>query len=165
MINFTLANTEFDFNTIASLAEIIWKEHYTPIIGIEQVNYMLDKFQSPETIQEQILNGAKYYTIKFEGNAKGYLSISKKEDSLFLSKLYVLSSSRGKGIGKSAMQFIESESNRLGYNKISLTVNKYNKASIKAYEKMGFIKIKDLVIDIGRGFIMDDYYMEKQLHP
>ena len=165
MAKITIVNTELDYKTIAGLAEIIWKEHYTPIIGIQQVDYMLDKFQSAKAIKNQVSEGAAYYILKFEEQDLGYLSVSRKKDSLFLSKLYVLSSSRGKGIGKTAMQFIESETKRLGYTKISLTVNKYNKASIKAYKKMGYKKIKDLVIDIGRGFIMDDYYMEKKLHP
>ncbi len=165
MTQITIAKNESDYNTIARLAEIVWKEHYTPIIGNQQVDYMLDKFQSANAIKNQVSEGAAYYILKSQEQDLGYLSVSRKKDSLFLSKLYVLSSSRGKGIGKIAMQFIESETKRLGYSKISLTVNKYNKASIKAYEKMGFKRIKDLVIDIGRGFIMDDYYMEKKLHP
>ena len=161
MTKFTLANTELDYNTIASLAEIIWKEHYIPIIGIQQVDYMLEKFQSAKAIQQQILEGASYYIISHEDTNVGYLSFSKKKDSLFLSKLYVLSSSRGKGIGKSAMDFIQDNAEKKGFASISLTVNKYNTASIKAYEKMGFKKMKAIVMDIGNGYIMDDFLMEK----
>ena len=165
MTKFTLANTELDYNTIASLAEIIWKEHYIPIIGIQQVDYMLEKFQSAKAIQQQILEGASYYIISHEDTNVGYLSFSKKKDSLFLSKLYVLSSSRGKGIGKSAMDFIQDNAEKKGFASISLTVNKYNTASIKAYEKMGFKKMKAIVMDIGNGYIMDDFLMEKKLNP
>ena len=165
MTKFTLANTELDYNTIASLAEIIWKEHYIPIIGIQQVDYMLEKFQSAKAIQQQILEGASYYIISHEDTNVGYLSFSKKKDSLFLSKLYVLSSSRGKGIGKSAMDFIQDNAEKKGFTSISLTVNKYNTASIKAYEKMGFKKMKAIVMDIGNGYIMDDFLMEKKLNP
>ncbi len=161
MTKFTLANTELDYNTIASLAEIIWKEHYISIIGVQQVDYMLEKFQSAKAIKEQILDGASYFIIKNQNTNVGYLSYSKKNDSLFLSKLYVLSSSRGKGFGKSAMKFIQDEAEKKGFTSISLTVNKYNTASIKAYEKMGFKKIKAIVMDIGNGYIMDDYFMEK----
>ncbi len=165
MAKFTLANNELDYNTIASLAEIIWKEHYIPIIGIEQVDYMLEKFQSAKTIKEQILEGASYFIIKHQDTNVGYISFSKKKDSLFLSKIYVLSSLRGKGIGKSAMNFIQDEAVKKGLMSISLTVNKYNTASINPYEKMGFKKIKAIVIDIGNGYIMDDYLMEKKLNP
>ena len=163
MTKIIIANTELDYKIISNLAALIWKEHYIPIIGIQQVDYMLTKFQSVNAIKEQITEGASYYLIKHQGNTIGYLSFYKKKDSLFLSKIYVLSSLRGKGIGKIAMKFIQSEAEQLGYSKISLTVNKFNTASIKAYEKMNFKKIKELVIDIGNGFIMDDFLMEKKL--
>jgi ribosomal protein S18 acetylase RimI-like enzyme len=42
-----------------------------------------------------------------------------------------------------------------------LTVNKNNVNAIKAYEKMGFRNVGSLVQDIGDGFVMDDYAMEK----
>ena len=32
-----------DLNQIAELAKTIWQKHYVPIIGQEQVNYMLQK--------------------------------------------------------------------------------------------------------------------------
>ncbi len=161
MAQIKIANTDLDYNTIASLAEIIWKEHYIPIIGIEQVDYMLEKFQSAMAIKIQVLDGASYFIISQQDTNVGYLSFSIKKDSLFLSKLYVLNSSRGKGIGKSAMKFIQDKANEKGFKSISLTVNKYNAASIKAYEKMGFKKIKAIIMDIGNGYIMDDYLMEK----
>lgn len=165
MAQIKIANTDLDYSTIASLAEIIWKEHYIPIIGIEQVEYMLEKFQSAKTVKEQIFDGAFYFIISLQDTNVGYLSFSNKKDSLFLSKLYVLSSSRGKGIGKSAMKFIQEEAEKKKSTSISLTVNKYNTASIKAYEKMGFKKIKAIVMDIGNGYIMDDYLMKKKLNP
>ena len=37
---------------ISALAGEIWREHYTPIIGAEQVEYMLAKFQTAERILE-----------------------------------------------------------------------------------------------------------------
>ena len=58
MTQITIANSELDYNTIADLADIIWKEHYIPIIGIPQVDYMLKKFQSAKAIKEQISDGA-----------------------------------------------------------------------------------------------------------
>ena len=155
------ANSKSDYQTLASLATIVWTEHYVPIIGIKQVEYMLEKFQSAKTIEQQILAGANYYLLQSNNKDIGYLSISKKEESLFLSKLYVLSSVRGQGFGKIAMEFINNRAIALQCDKITLTVNKYNTNAIKAYEKMGFKKIKEVIFDIGEGYIMDDYYMEK----
>ncbi|PHR69409.1 MAG: GNAT family N-acetyltransferase [Lutibacter sp.] len=163
MTTIVIANKNSDFKLITELASIIWKEHYTPIIGIEQVEYMLEKFQSVSAIKKQIEEGAKYFMISHEDSAVGYLSVSKKENSLFLSKIYILSSSRGKRIGKTAMQFIENLAKEKQCNSISLTVNKYNTNSIKAYEKMGFKNIEELIMDIGNGYVMDDYKMKKKI--
>ena len=163
MTKINIANSEVDFNTITKLASTIWKEHYTPIIGIEQVDYMLDKFQSVNAIKKQIEEGAEYYLISYKNESVGYLSVSTKESSLFLSKIYILSSQRGKRIGKTSMEFIGEIAIKNQCENISLTVNKYNTNSIKAYEKMGFVKVKEIVIDIGNGFVMDDFKMEKSL--
>lgn len=155
------ANTKFQYKQIEALADNIWRTHYTPIIGEAQVEYMLDKFQSAVAIERQIENGFQYFILKSDGTNAGYISIKKDDDILFLSKIYVLKSFRGKGIGKKAMQFIEGKAVDLGCKSITLTVNKNNLGSIKAYETMGFKKLKEIIIDIGNGFVMDDYKMEK----
>jgi GNAT superfamily N-acetyltransferase len=158
-----LANKKADFLRIADLANVIWTEHYTSIIGEQQVAYMLEKFQSAKAIEEQVKQGNAYYLIIHQNIEVGYFSYSKKNELLFLSKLYVLKELRGKGIGKIALEFIEDQAKKLGCRKISLTVNKYNTNSIKAYERMGFKNIKAIVQDIGNGYIMDDYLMEKEI--
>jgi ribosomal protein S18 acetylase RimI-like enzyme len=163
MTQIILATTKKEFQTIDALAKTIWTEHYTPIIGQEQVSYMLNKFQSTKVIEQQIKDGASYYLLAYNENPVGYFSYSIKEDALFLSKLYVLSSARGNGIGKTAMNFMQDKVIELGLNKIQLTVNKYNYNSIKAYEKMGFINVKAIVQDIGNGYVMDDYVLEKEI--
>jgi ribosomal protein S18 acetylase RimI-like enzyme len=163
MTTFLIAKTNLYFQQIARLGEIIWTEHYTPIIGPDQVTYMLDKFQSVSAIKKQIHEGTEYYIIKHQKTMVGYLSFYKKEDALFLSKLYVLGTERGKGIGKAAMLFLENKRVEIACKSIGLTVNKYNTNSIKAYEKMGFEKIDSVVMDIGNGYVMDDYIMKKEV--
>ena len=162
MLNFKTALNNKDFKVIAELAKTIWTEHYTPIIGVEQVKYMLDKFQSKKAIKKQVMDdNYMYYILSNESITIGYISIKKNDDTLFLSKLYIDKHNRGKGFGKLAMNFIEELAKNLNCNKIYLTVNKYNTNSIKTYKKVGFNIIEELVIDIGNGFIMDDFKMEK----
>lgn len=148
---------------IQSLAISIWNEHYTPIIGSKQVAYMLDKFQSAEAIEMQIKNGYNYYLIQFGKDIVGYIGFELKMNELFLSKLYINSSSRGKGAGKKSIKFIESIAKQIKLNKITLTVNKNNINSIAAYKKFGFKIIDEIIVDIGDGYVMDDYIMEKSL--
>lgn len=148
-----------DFLVIQTLAREIWKEHYTPIIGEAQVAYMLDKFQSVKAMQKQVAEGYEYFIIKEGEELVGYLAFKEEQDGLFLSKVYVQSSMRGKGFGKAAIEFVKTEVQNRKLSQIRLTVNKYNRDSIAAYLKMGFIKTRELVIDIGHGYVMDDYEM------
>lgn len=163
MINFKAALSANDLMQIEEMASIIWYEHYTPIIGTEQVAYMLDKFQSVASMTDQITNGYHYFLILQDKTEVGYLSFVKREDELFLSKVYILSEFRGYGIGKEAFQFIEKQAKERLCKKITLTVNRNNINSIRAYENSGFLNIGAVVQDIGNGYVMDDYIMEKPL--
>lgn len=163
MIDIRDAKNKEDYNIISDLGTIIWTKHYTPIIGSEQVIYMLNKFQSPTAIEAQIKEGYNYFILLSDERPVGYLSVIEKENTLFLSKIYVLEECRGQGIGKFGMGFVQNRAQKLSLNSISLTVNKYNTNSIKAYEKMGFENIGELVQDIGGGFVMDDYKMVKEI--
>ena len=39
---------------LEKLAKEIWNQHFVPIIGQDQVDYMLNKFQSCESIKTQM---------------------------------------------------------------------------------------------------------------
>ncbi|WP_414621120.1 GNAT family N-acetyltransferase [Calothrix sp. CCY 0018] len=161
MIEFKIVDNIETIFQVAKLAHYIWNQHYLPMIGSEQVNYMLDKFQSEDAIKQQIDRGYKYYIIFNEQQEAGYFSVKVNDqaEKLFLSKLYVLKSFRGKGIGKQAIKFIKTNF----YNPvIQLTVNKNNSRSIAFYKNIGFEIVDDVVTDIGSGFVMDDYIMEMQ---
>lgn len=147
---------------IVKLGSEIWKEHYTSIIGKEQVQYMLQKFQSYNAIKKQIDEGFYYFLVQSD-QPIGYFSILPKTDCLFLSKFYLLNIVRGKNIGSKMMEFVENKAYSRNLKAIELTVNKFNNAAIKFYEKLNFQRRESAVFDIGNGFVMDDYVMEKVL--
>ncbi|UII27359.1 GNAT family N-acetyltransferase [Fulvivirga maritima] len=153
-------------NNVEKLATQIWHEHYTPLIGKEQVEYMLNKFQSVAAMQEQLKQGYLYFLILNNNTPCGYLSVQPRDNNqeLFLSKIYVSGDFRGKGIGKKLMQHAISIAKSLPAQKIRLTVNKDNAGSIAAYHKMGFTTTDMVKTDIGNGFYMDDYILELPLH-
>ncbi|MCF6224091.1 MAG: GNAT family N-acetyltransferase [Flavobacteriaceae bacterium] len=163
MLQIKLANNIEDFRNIEDLAKEIWEEHYTPIIGPDQVAYMLNKFQSAVAIKNQIDDEYQYFQVYIDDISVGYFSFIKRDTSLFLSKIYVLKKYRGKGVGKFMMDFVLQKAMQLNLISIVLTVNKENKNSIEAYEKMGFQNMGSLVADIGNGFVMDDNKMIKSL--
>ena len=154
-------STETEVETVAGLAFEIWNQHFIPIIGKAQVDYMLEKFQSKKAISEQIENGYSYYLLLADSDHVGYMGVCPKEDELFMSKLYIRASQRGKGFGREAIEFLEEFTRDKGLSKITLTVNKNNTDSIRAYERFGFANLGIFVQDIGNGFVMDDYRMEK----
>lgn len=150
---------------VADLASIIWNEHYVPIIGQEQVDYMVNSFQSSEAIEKQINNeGYEYYLIHYFSEPSGYIGIKLSGNELFLSKFYVVKEKRGVGLGKEGLKFIVNRAIELGANAITLTVNKNNINSIRTYDKMGFINTGSVVADIGAGFVMDDFKMRLEIN-
>ena len=71
----------------------------------------------------------------------------------------MLPETQGKGFGKFMIDEIIRIAKSNDQKGIFLNVNKYNKAKF-FYEKAGFIVSKEEVIDIGNGYVMDDYVME-----
>ncbi|MDF2803888.1 MAG: putative acetyltransferase [Anaerocolumna sp.] len=158
-----MAEFEEDIQNIAILANEIWHEYFPFILSEEQIIYMIDKFQSSNAMKNQIQQeGYVYYKLLEEKRLIGYFAIREDKDdrSLFLSKLYLHKSSRGKGYGTTVFQYLKEFCLNNNYNKIWLTVNKYNEGTINAYIKRGFIQTDTRVLDIGNGYIMDDYIME-----
>jgi GNAT superfamily N-acetyltransferase len=163
-------NTEFvpvrapaQVETVAALARDIWYEYYVALIGRAQVDYMVAKFQSVAAMSRQIEAGYEYFLVQRDGQDVGYIGFQDQGPAgLFLSKFYLQRAVRGSGTGRLAMAFLERLARQRGLKLIWLTVNKGNPA-VNAYERLGFRIAADLVMDIGGGFVMDDFRMEKPL--
>ena len=155
------AETDTQVREIADLAKVIWNEHFTPIIGKDQVDYMVEKFQSYPALKEQISEEYEYYQIFSGGEFCGYTGIHPGEDNrLFLSKLYLKKESRGHHLATGAFSFLKEICRERGYSAIWLTCNKHNDNSLGVYRHFGFEIVDTQEADIGGGFIMDDYIME-----
>ena len=158
------AETENQIHEIADLAAVIWEEHFTPIIGEEQVAYMVEKFQSFPALSQQIRDGYEYYQIFDDGEFCGYTGIHPgKDNRLFLSKLYIKKECRGRHLATQAFGFLKNLCRECGYSAIWLTCNKHNDNSLGVYRHLGFETIDTQEADIGGGFIMDDYIMEYKI--
>lgn len=148
---------------VSDLAERCWRPHYTPIIGEAQVDYMLAKFQSADSILEQIAQGRDYAMITGDENSPlGYLATDLTAHHLFLSKLYVLPEHKGCGIGRWAVEQLARRHPKLP---IRLTVNIHNHCTIAFYEHISFVKDGPIVADIGKGYVMDDWRMVRMPPP
>ena len=153
-----------DYQAIEVLANEIWREHYSSILSKEQIDYMIQRFQSVEAMQKQVkVDSYEYYKIYWSDSFAGYFAIQQQANTLFLSKIYIHKDYRGHGLGQSVFSMLERKCTQLGLDKIWLTVNRFNEGSIKFYEKQGFLKVRTQIADIGNGFVMDDYIMEKAI--
>lgn len=147
-----------DLPLISALAERIWRQHYVPIIGEKQVQYMLEKMYAEKSLKEQMGDGQLFFLVNSEDKSVGYLSISNKnENDFFMHKFYIELEQQGKGIGKRIFaelleQFPEMKTMRL-------QVNRGNYKSINFYFRLGFVIEEAKKIDIGGGYFMDDFVM------
>lgn len=163
-IQFIPVQTEAQVQQLASIANEVWHEHFASILIPEQIDYMVAKFQSISEIMRQIgEEGYQYIFLKLNGIIIGYMGIHPEKDKLFLSKLYILKSYRGNGYASETFAFLEKFCLENALSAIYLTVNRHNDSSIKVYEAKGFLRIREQVADIGNGFVMDDYVMEKKV--
>lgn len=171
-LQFVPVRTPEQLASVAALAEEIWYEFYVPLIGRAQVDYMVGKFQNVAAMQSQIAQGYEYFLVRQldtaaeeapQGRDIGYCAVQQQPGgALFLSKFYLHKSARGSGTGRKCMEFIEGLARRRELSLLWLTVNKGN-PSVQAYQRLGFRIAADLVMDIGGGYVMDDYRMEKSL--
>ena len=153
---------EKDLNTIAQLAEAIWNAHYIEIIGKQQVEYMLNKMYSHESLFEQWSDKKQvFYLIEDEAKNIGFIAFSlTKENSYFIHKFYILPQKSNNGIGSKVLdKLIEI----IRPNELMLNVNRENFKSINFYFKNGFKILKTEDIDIENGFEMNDFLMRKVL--
>ncbi len=153
--------TEQQIEAAAALADEIWHEWFPSILSAEQIDYMIDKFQSARAITEQINSGYTYYILR-KGEARiGYTAIRPDSDGrLFLSKIYIKKEYRGNGYAREVFAFLKDYCRGHGLSAIWLTVNKHNDSSIAVYKKSGFRIIGEDVTDIGNGYVMDDYFFQ-----
>lgn len=165
-VTFIRIEQEEEIAAAAKLAAEIWREHYVSLITREQIDYMLEKFQSVPAITEQIERGGyAYYLIRGEDADVGYMAMREADGKLFLSKFYIAKPYRGRGYASRADEYLERLCRERGLTAIWLTVNRDNASSIAVYTKKGFRTVREQAADIGNGFIMDDYVMEKEIPP
>ena len=164
MLQYQEVHDEGGILRVADLAGEIWREYYPAIISPAQVEYMLEKIQSPEAIGDQIRNhGLRYFIVLDGGLEAGYLAIIPRGAELFISKLYLMTGYRGRGFSRQMLLLVESQARAEGCARLTLTTHKRNEAALRAYQGLGFKIVEPVVTDIGGGYVMDDYRLAKEL--
>lgn len=159
-------NTDENFTSIRTIAAAVWPIAYGAILSHEQLDYMMEMMYSVSSLKLQ--SSAKkhrFILAKDEEMVLGFASYEfnfSKKPKTKIHKIYILTNHQGKGIGKSLIDFIVNEAKERHQKGLILNVNKKNTA-IRFYESIGFSISNEEVIDIGNGFLMDDFVMEKTI--
>ena len=156
---------EEDISTISDLAEQIWPQTYSAYISAAQLRFMLDKMYNQAELLDQLQSGHVFLIASENGKNVGFAGFSvtdPQKNGYKLHKLYVLAEMHGKGVGKTLINEVINLAMHEGGKTLQLNVNRNNNAK-DFYLKVGF-NIKETVdLDIGNGFFMNDYVMEKIL--
>lgn len=152
-----------DIPLIQNIVSLTWPEAYVKILGEQQVDYMLRKFYSTAALTGQMKDKHIFLIAFLNNQSIAFASFSAVDQRIYkLQKLYVLHSEQKSGAGKAMLQTVEEKVKSLGATKLQLNVNRQNIAKA-FYEKNGFAVIEETDIDIGNGYFMNDYIMQKDL--
>ena len=160
------ALTETDFKTVANLGATIWRSHYSDIVSMAQIDYMLAERFAPANLRNYLNSTVRWFEILLQGkNPVGYCSYSLTSNpgEMKLEQIYLLEEFRGKGLGRFMLRHVEVEARMKNIRLLMLQVNKRNADSIAIYRKVGFQVREEAIFDIGNGYFMDDYVMEKRI--
>lgn len=168
-ISFKEVETQEERELLRGIAEPVWRNCYAEILSEKQMCYMLDWMYSPETVINEQAKGTKFFIINSTDSATpiGLISIdtipNAETGGVELHKLYTSPSYWGKGIGQVALNFATEQAVKANAKFIELRVNRCNTRAVNAYIRNGFYKHREDCLDIGNGFVMDDFIMRKDI--
>ncbi|MGQ5525555.1 GNAT family N-acetyltransferase [Chitinimonas sp. PSY-7] len=160
------ALSETDFETVARLGNDIWRSHYAKMISMAQIDFMLAGRYAANKLRSYLDSDSRWMMLlRLADEPVGYCSYAHTEipGELKLEQLYLLQEHKGKGLGGLMLRHVETQARKLGMRVLLLQVNKQNADAIAVYRKAGFTVREEAVFDIGGGYVMDDYVMEKVL--
>ncbi|MBK8139845.1 MAG: GNAT family N-acetyltransferase [Chitinophagaceae bacterium] len=153
-----------DIPLIQELTYQVWPQTYAPILSNEQIEYMLEMMYSDTSLRQQMGDGARFLIAYEDKVPVGFAAFQEIKPTLFkLHKIYVLGTRQGKGTGRFMINHIIEEIRKQGASTLQLQVNRHNKAK-DFYELLGFTIIEEADFDIGNGYFMNDYVMEKKIN-
>jgi ribosomal protein S18 acetylase RimI-like enzyme len=149
---------------VPAMAREIWQATYPGIITQEQIDFMLEQRYGHERLYDDLEDVHKWLDQAFVGDRRVGFAFSEIYKGEFkLDKLYIHPDVQRQGVGGQLIAHVAARAKKEGYPCVILAVNKRNDKAINSYMKYGFVVREAIVDDIGHGFIMDDFVMEKKL--
>jgi len=162
--SFLTLETPESLQVVRDIADEVWPKTFAPILPPEQIPYMMRMMYAPEVMERELREGYRFAALLVDGVPSGYVSWSPYHaDTAKLHKVYLLTSCHGKGFGRMMLDYVSETCRAAGFRRLRLNVNKHNERAISVYRRNGFETVESVKNDIGGGFFMDDYVMEKRL--
>lgn len=156
-----------EMEVIRELAHRIWPVAYAEILSQAQLEYMLEWLYNLDVLQNKASTGYLYYAVRVNGVPVGFIGLEPNfPDAGYLRvhNIYLLPDFQGTGLGRAMLNHCMDVAFDLDQHTLHLNVNRFNKAR-EFYEHVGFRIVGEEDIDIGQGYLMEDYIMELRLFP
>lgn len=152
-----------DVRAIQQVAHLTWPDTFKEILSPAQIDYMLNWMYNTESLSASINHpNQSFWLYREHDETLGFAGIEHHyngKNATKLHKIYVLPQAQGKQIGKQLLVKVISEAKSAGSEVLLLNVNRFNNATA-FYERQGFRITNEVNIDIGNGYLMEDYEME-----
>jgi len=160
------ALTAADVKAVAALARIVWQSAYAGIITQAQIEYMLEqRYNAPRLLGEIETAGIWWDKATQDGQLVAFASalLVAPGREMKVDKLYVDPQWQRRGLAGRLLARAGERALARGCDTLMLAVNKRNESAIAAYGKYGFRVRESVCVDIGNGFVMDDFIMARSL--
>ena len=150
---------------VQRLAREIWHRHYPSILGVAQIDYMLDRGYSDDALLRFLEERDAGLAIAgCAGEDVGFAAWYRVDPATMkLDKLYVLPQRHRAGVGRALIEHVAECAREVGCSLLTLNVNRGNVQAIRAYEHCGFSISERGDFPIGGGFVMEDFIMVRGL--
>jgi ribosomal protein S18 acetylase RimI-like enzyme len=154
-----------ELHIVSDLAHKIWPSTYSQIISIEQMTFMLNWMYSIETLEKSYETNHAFFAVFDADQPLGFIDLELHNPNphwMKLQKIYVLPEKQKLGIGLALMDYTVLFAQENNVKHITLQVNRNNKAVV-FYQKLGYYVVDEQDFDIGNGYFMNDFVLQKDL--
>jgi diamine N-acetyltransferase len=155
-----------DLPAVNDLATAIFRQYYPSVISAAQIEYMLTRNYSLDSLRRQRQEGHVFLLGTIDNQLSAFASFSVSQEDTHeaqIHKLYVRAELHGKRIGVRLINEVTNRVLRMDRQWLILTVNRRNIQAINFYFREGFTIRSAVDLDIGGGFAMTDFVMEKEI--
>ena len=162
MFSITLAYNEVHFTSMEAFGREIVPETYAPYFPREWAGYLVESGHTASAFAAQVAEGYRHYRVEVDGALAGYFALHERADGrMILTHLYLRPESRGQGLGRQVMEFVDQAAVESCVPAIELVVLRANDGAVNFYRRHGFVIDREILTPIGPGAELEDYIMTK----